>query len=322
MRFRGKVAYVTGGGHGIGRAIALRLASEGASVAVSDLDAVAARAVVEEIASAGGTALATSCDVTDRAAVDASFAAAVAHFGGLNVLVNTAGGDWDEPEAFEDIPDELWVRKLDVNLVGVGRCIRAALPSLIAAGPGSNVVTIGSVNGGVAISGYPYSSAKAGLDILTRNLAVRYGRQGVRFNLISPATIRTRNWDGRDEQLKQLASLYPLGRVGEPADIAAAAAFLASDEAAWITGINLAVDGGFLAGPAAIRCRRGLDRGRCYASAAIGQGQRIEVGNPVGSRRSAKCNAVHSAAAAAHMAISGIPAALAQLASRVCRASA
>ena len=249
MRFRDKVAYITGGGHGIGRAIALRLASEGASVAVSDIDAAAARRAVDEIGVAGGTAVATACDVTDRQSVDASFREVVGHFGRLNVLINTAGGDWDEPADFEDIPDELWLKKIDVNLFGVGRCIRAALPSLMAAGPGSNVVSIGSVNGSVALSGYPYSSAKAGLEILTKILAVRYGRQGVRFNLISPATIRTRNWDGREADLERAARRYPLGRIGEPADVAAAAAFLASDEASWITGVNLAVDGGLLAGP-------------------------------------------------------------------------
>lgn len=248
MRFEGRVVYVTGGGHGIGRAIARRMAGEGASVVVSDVDAEAAQAVAGEIAAAGSTAWATRCDVTDRASVDASFAEAVGRFGRLNVLINTAGGDWEEPERFEDIPDEIWQRKIDVNLVGVGRCIRAALPSLIAAGPASSVVSIGSINGSIGLSGYPYSSAKAGLEILTKTLAVRYGRNGVRFNLVSPGTVRTRNWDGREDDLRRLARQYPLGRTGEPEDVAAAAAFLASDEAAWITGVNLPVDGGYLAG--------------------------------------------------------------------------
>jgi meso-butanediol dehydrogenase/(S,S)-butanediol dehydrogenase/diacetyl reductase len=249
VRFENRVAYVTGGGHGIGRATALRLAAEGGSVAVSDIDVAAAQRVASEIATAGGAGFATGCDVTDRTSVAASFAETIGRFGRLNVLVNTAGGDWDEP-AFEDISDELWNKKLDVNLGGVFRCIRAALPSLIASGPGSNVVTIGSINGSVAISGYPYSAAKAGLDILTRNLARRYGPEGVRFNLVSPGTIRTRAWDGRDADLARLARTFPLGRVGEPDDIAAAVAFLASAEASWITGIDLPVDGGIMAGPA------------------------------------------------------------------------
>lgn len=248
MRFDRRAIYITGAGHGIGRAIALRLAAEGGSIAVSDIDAVAAEEVAREIGATGGKAFATTCDVTDTASVEASFADAVARLGGLNVLVNTAGGDWDEP-VFGEIADELWDRKMDVNLTGVVRCIRAALPSLIAAGPGSNVVTIGSINGNVAVGGYAYSAAKAGLEILTKNLAVRYGRQGLRFNVVSPGTIRTRNWIGREEDLGKLARMYPLGRVGEPADVAAAVAFLASADASWITGVNLPVEGGIMAGP-------------------------------------------------------------------------
>lgn len=248
VRFDQRVIYVTGAGHGIGRAVALRLAAENGLVAVSDIDADAAQKVADEIATNGGTVFATSCDVTNSESINASFAEAVGRFGRLNGLVNTAGGDWDEP-GFVEISDELWDRKVDVNLTGVVRCIRAALPSLIASGRGSNVVTIGSINGSLALSGYPYSAAKAGLEILTKNLALRFGRQGVRFNLISPGTIRTRAWDGRDDDLRRLARTYPLGRVGEPADIAAAVAFLASDEASWITGINLPVEGGLTTGP-------------------------------------------------------------------------
>jgi NAD(P)-dependent dehydrogenase (short-subunit alcohol dehydrogenase family) len=248
MRFDRRAIYVTGGGHGIGRAVCLRLAEEGGAVAVSDIDEAAARHVADTIVAAGGTAIATTCDVTSRASVDGSIAAAAAHFGRLDILVTTAGGDWDEP-VFGEIDDELWADKLDVNLTGTFRCIRAALPHLLAAGAGSNVVGIGSVNGNTAIGGYPYSAAKAGIEILLRNLALRYGPRGVRFNLVTPGTIRTRNWDGREHDLERFARLYPLGRVGEPADVAAAVAFLASHDASWITGINLPVEGGLLAGP-------------------------------------------------------------------------
>jgi len=247
MRFDRKAIYVTGGGHGIGRATALRLSAEGGSIAVSDIDADAAESVAREIVALGGTAFATICDITSRTAVDASIAEAVSRFGKLDVLVNTAGGDWDEP-ALDEIPDELWDRKVDVNLTSVFRCIRAALPSLIAAGPGSNVVTISSINGNWAFGGYAYSSAKAGLDILSKNLAARYGRQGLRFNVISPGTIRTRNWTVREDDGGKRARTYPLGRLGEPEDIAAAVAFLASSDASWITGINLPVEGGILTG--------------------------------------------------------------------------
>jgi NAD(P)-dependent dehydrogenase (short-subunit alcohol dehydrogenase family) len=247
MRFDNRAIYVTGAGHGIGRATALRLAAEGGAIAVSDIDGAAAEAVAAEIVATGRTAFATTCDVTSRAAVDASIAEAVSRFGKLDVLVNTAGGDWHEP-ALGEIPDELFDRKMDVNLTGVFRCIRAALPSLIAAGPGSNVVTIGSINGNWAFGGYGYSAAKAGLEILTKNLAARYGSQGVRFNVISPGTIRTRNWTGREDDGGKRARKYPLGRLGEPEDIAAAVAFLASADASWITGINLPVEGGIMTG--------------------------------------------------------------------------
>lgn len=247
MRFEGQAIYVTGAGHGIGRATALRLAAERGAVAISDIDGPAAQAVAAEIVAAGGTAFATACDLTDRQAVDGSIADAISRLGKLNVLVNTAGGDWDEP-ALGEIPDELFARKLDVNLTSVFRCVRAALPALIAAGAGSNVVSIGSINGNWAFGGYAYSAAKAGLEILTKNFAARYGSQGVRFNLISPGTIRTRNWTVRDDDGGKRARKYPLGRIGEPEDIAAAVAFLASADAAWITGINLPVEGGIMTG--------------------------------------------------------------------------
>ena len=250
-RFDGRAAFVTGGAHGIGRAVALRLAQEGAAVTVADIDMDAAQAVADEVTLAGVAALAVACDVTDRASVDASVAAAVDRFGRLDVPINVAGGGVVEPP-FEETPDEVWQRQIDLNLTGVMRCIRAALPHLLAAPDGANVVTIGSVNGLSAFGGYPYSAAKAGLQSLTQNFAAQYGRRGLRFNLIAPGTIRTRVWDDQPGALDRLHKLYPLGRVGEPEDIAAAAAFLASDDAAWITGVVLPVDGGILTGPKGI----------------------------------------------------------------------
>jgi NAD(P)-dependent dehydrogenase (short-subunit alcohol dehydrogenase family) len=247
-RFAGKAIFVTGAGHGIGRAIAHRLAAEGGRVALSDIDVDAAERAAQEIRATTGFAFAIACDITRTDSVNEAIAETVRRLGSLGILVNTAGGDFNEP-AFSEISDELWYRKIDLNLNGAVRCIQAALPHLIASGPGSNVVSIGSVNGTAAFGGYPYSAAKAGLEIVTRNLAAQYGRRGVRFNLITPGTIRTRNWDNQAEQLERLARMYPLGRVGEPEDIAAATAFLASDDAAWITGINLPVEGGILTGP-------------------------------------------------------------------------
>jgi NAD(P)-dependent dehydrogenase (short-subunit alcohol dehydrogenase family) len=250
-RFKNRAAFVTGGGHGIGRAIALRLAQEGASIIVADIDQPAAESVADEVRHDDGNAITLLCDVTQRSSVDAAIAGAVERFGHLDILVNTAGGDYAEPP-FEETSDDVWHRKIDLNLVSVMRCIRAALPHLMTSAFGGNVVTIGSINGIAAFGGYPYSAAKAGLQNLTKNLAAEYGRRGVRFNLVAPGTIRTRVWDTQSGALDRLAKLYPLGRVGEPADIAAAVAFLASDDASWITGLTLPVEGGILTGPRGI----------------------------------------------------------------------
>ena len=238
-----RVAFVTGGGHGIGRATALRLAAEGAAVAIADLDVAAAGRTANEVTAAGGTAIAVACDVTDTAAVDGAVAETVARFGRLDVLANVAGADVEEPP-FAEQTDEIWRRMHEINLLGVVRTTRAAIPHLLAAPHGGSVVNVSSVNGMLAIGSYPYSAAKAGLQNLTMNLAAEYGPRGVRFNVVAPGTVRTRVWDDQPESFAQMHRLYPLGRVGEPEDIAAAIAFLVSDDAAWITGVTLPVDGG------------------------------------------------------------------------------
>src|SRR5829696_7213559 len=203
-RFSDRVAFVTGGGHGIGRAVCLRLAQEGAPVVIADLDVAAAGRVAEDVSQISGTALAVNLDVTASASVVAGMATAIDRFGRLDVLVNTAGGDAQEPP-FPDADDALWVRLADLNLLGVVRCIRAALPHLIASPAGGAVVIIGSVNGLAAFGSYPYSAAKAGLESVTKNLAAEYGRSGVRFNLIAPGTIRTRVWDANPGTLESLS---------------------------------------------------------------------------------------------------------------------
>ena len=247
-RFEGRAAFVTGAAHGIGRAIALRLSDEGASVTIADLDSESAGRVAQDVTRLGSAALALKCDVTDRASVDQSVAAHMERFGRLDVLVNTAGGDVPNPP-FQETDEDLWNRLMDLNLTSVMRCIRAALPHLLVSPAGGNVVTISSINAMAAFGGYPYSAAKAGLEILTKNLAAQYGRRGLRFNVVAPGTIRTRVWDNQPGAIERIEKVYPLGRVGEPEDIAAAVAFLASDDAAWITGISLPVEGGILAGP-------------------------------------------------------------------------
>jgi meso-butanediol dehydrogenase / (S,S)-butanediol dehydrogenase / diacetyl reductase len=245
-RFAGRVAFVTGGGHGIGRACARRLAGEGAAVVVADIDEDAAEALTAELTESGGRAIAASCDITRGQSVSDAVAVAVSAFGRLDVLVNTAGGDGKASDP-DDPADDHWARMFDFNLMGVVRCVRAALPHLLAAAPTASVVTIGSINGLVAARSEPYSAAKAALQNVTINLAARYGAAGVRFNLIAPATIATRVWDDQPDELERLRTLYPLGRIGTPDDVAAAVAFLASDDAAWITGVTLPIEGGLLA---------------------------------------------------------------------------
>lgn len=239
-RFDGYAALVTGAGQGIGEAIACRLVAEGARVLVTDRDLEAASASAERI---GDAAAPYRCDVTEADSVNAAVGFAADHFGRLDVLVNNAAHC--SPGYFQDLTEQHWHEDLDATLIGAFRCTKAAMPHLIDSGRGA-IVNIGSVNGAQFFGNTAYSAAKAGLASLTRSLAVSQAAHGVRVNLVMPGTVRTPNWDGREETLTRAAGEYPLGRVGEPDDIAAAVAFLASPDAAWITGVELPVDGGLL----------------------------------------------------------------------------
>ncbi len=242
-------AMVTGGAHGIGRACAHRLAHEGARVVVADLDTDVARTVVEELVADGASGAARHrpihLDVTSAASVDEAVAQSVEALGGLDVVVNVAGGSFAHPP-FGDTGDEVWVRMLDLNLLGTVRVCRAAAPHLRRSTRHPAIVNISSVNGLTALGDEPYSAAKAALTSLTANLAVHLAPDGVRVNAVAPGTVRTRVWDDQPGGADRLLGLYPLRRVGEPEDIAAAVAFLASADAAWVTGHTLPVDGGML----------------------------------------------------------------------------
>ncbi|MFJ8191806.1 SDR family NAD(P)-dependent oxidoreductase [Streptomyces sp. NPDC096094] len=245
-RFTGHGVLITGAARGIGAATARRFAAEGARVLLTDVDLPAARRTAGELTEQGFTAEAFVCDVADRASVEAAVTHAVEAFGALDVLVNNAYACSPDAPLFEDEPDEVWARDLDVTLTGAYRCCRAALPHLAASGRGA-IVSVGSVNGVQDFGNHAYSAAKAGLGSLTRTLAGHAAARGVRVNLVTPGTVRTTAWEGREDGLAAVRRLYPLGRVGEPEDIAAAVAFLASRDAAWITGTTLAVDGGLTA---------------------------------------------------------------------------
>ncbi len=251
QRFAGRVAMITGAGNGIGRAIAIRLHSEGGSVLLADVDGEAAAEVAESL---GERAAGVRCDVTDRAGVQAAVVACVERFGALDVLACNVGVSG--PEDFLELDDKTWAAHMEPTLHGTVICIQVALPHLIDSTFGGSVVMTGSVNGLAAFDNVAYSAAKAGLGNVAANLSVRYGAwdpratgRPVRFNVVAPGTIRTRVWAGQDQDPDKFARIYPLGRIGEPEDIAAAVAFLASDDASWITGIVLPVDGGVLCGP-------------------------------------------------------------------------
>jgi meso-butanediol dehydrogenase / (S,S)-butanediol dehydrogenase / diacetyl reductase len=244
-RLRGAAAIVTGGAHGIGQACSARLAEEGAQVAVADLDQNAAQQVAKGLGAKAGHHLAVWMDVTDVSSVGQAFAEVAERFGAIDIVVNVAGGDTDHG-VFEDTTDEVWVRMLDLNLLGVVRCCRAAIAHLRRSTKSPAIVNVSSINALTAMGSEPYSSAKAGIGSLTINLAASLAPDGIRVNTVAPGTIRTRNWDRVEGGADRFRHLYPLGRVGEPEDVAAAVAFLASSDAAWITGQTLPVDGGLM----------------------------------------------------------------------------
>ncbi len=250
-RFKGQVAIVTGGGSGIGEAIAVRLATEGAAVCVTDHNQNAAERVAGEVRAKGGAAQAHHLEVTDDATVRTAVTWAQEHLGPIDVLVNNAAAA--ATTAFEDLSEQEWDRDIDVVLKGPFLCARAVLPDMVRRHSGV-VLNVGSVNSFQFLGQDAYSAAKAGLVSLTRSIAVRYGRYGIRANLIAPGTVRTPAWTSRlaanPDLLDRLTRWYPLGRIGEVDDIAAAAAFLASNEASWISGTVLCIDGGLLAGNA------------------------------------------------------------------------
>jgi len=249
MRFHDRVVIVTGAGSGIGRVIAQRFAGEGAKVAVVDWLPDRADAVTAEIASAGGTAVSVHADVSSRPDVDAMVESVASELGPVDVLVNNAA--IAEGDDVLQMDEATWDRDVAVVLRSVFLCCKAVLPSMIERHRGA-IVNISSVNAMTALGNEAYSAAKAGMHNLTQGVAVRYGAHGIRCNAIAPGTIRTPIWQSRIDRdpvvFQRLIKWYPLGRVGEPEDIANAAMFLASDDASWITGAVLPVDGGLLAG--------------------------------------------------------------------------
>jgi NAD(P)-dependent dehydrogenase (short-subunit alcohol dehydrogenase family) len=251
MRLREKVAIVTGAGTGIGKAIAIMFAREGARVVVNGRRAGPLDAVVGEIARSGGTALPVVGDVTRAADVERLVKSAVGALDRLDVLVNNAGAI-PERGAVGNLTEEGFRKTLDGNLVSNFLCSKAALPELLKTR--GNIVNIASLAG---LRGTPnlaaYGAAKGGVVVLTKDMAVDYARRGVRVNCICPAYIETdlnRDFLSRLKgtgEYENLLKLHPLGFLGAPEDVAHGAVYLASNEARWITGIALVIDGGISA---------------------------------------------------------------------------
>lgn len=249
MQFADRTVIVTGGGSGIGRAMAMRFAAEGAAVVIADRDGGRATEVAGKITAEGGKAIATQTDVSLSLDVQAMVAVGVKSFGAVDVLVNNAAAPGGDNVASMD--EDTWDRDLAVCLKSAFLCCRYVLPAMIERRRGV-IVNIASVNALGYFGNEAYSAAKAGMINLTESLAARYGRCGIRANAIAPGSIRTPIWQHRidkdPEVLKRLEKWYPLGRIGEPEDVANAALFLASDAASWISGVVLRVDGGLMAG--------------------------------------------------------------------------
>jgi NAD(P)-dependent dehydrogenase (short-subunit alcohol dehydrogenase family) len=248
----GRVAVVTGGARGIGRAIVLRLLRAGARVAFLDVERDGGAALARELERTGGDVAFFECDVTDGRAVADVFGSIKGRFATIDVLVNNAGVNtyFDAVEMSE----EDWEKTFAVDLKAVWLCSKHALPGMLDSG-GGVIINIASIHAHMTTKGmFPYAAAKSGVVGLTRSLALDYGERNVRVVAVCPGWVRThlvQEWFDRQEDPRaaerSVLAVHPLGRIGTPEDIANFVAYLASEEAAFITGVPLLIDGGLSA---------------------------------------------------------------------------
>lgn len=249
MKLRGKTALVTGGGRGIGRAISLALAQEGAQVALLDILGDNAAAVAREIEATGVKALALTADLTKRAQVDRAVADTLSQFGQIDILVNNAG--WDRMEMFLDSEEETWDKIIAINFKGILYVCKAALPSMVARGQGK-VISIASDAGRAGSTGEAvYAGTKGAIIAFSKTLAREMARHKITVNVVCPGLTETPLLQGIREQspktekvIEAVTRAIPLGRVGQPEDIAGAVVYLASPAADFVTGQTLSVSGG------------------------------------------------------------------------------
>lgn len=250
MRFTNKIAVITGGGGEIGRATAHRFAREGATALIVDLNRELAEKVAEEITAAGGAAWAYEADVAQRDQIEALADAVIQRHGKIDILCNIAG--IAPPAPFLETSDENWNATLDVNLKGVFLCSQVVARRMVTLGTKGSIVNMASTNGLVGEVGLvAYNASKFGVVGLTMTIAIELAPHGIRVNAVAPGMIRTRLSQAVLEADLELARTYfqdkiPMARFGEPEEVAAAVAFLASEDASFITGHSLVIDGGQL----------------------------------------------------------------------------
>lgn len=258
MKLKDKVAIVTGAASGIGRATAIVFAREGAQVMCADLDGDGAEATARQIEDSGGEAASIRTDVAEETDVRAMVAATVERWKRLDVLFNNAGIGFGLPVT--QISVEQWDRLMNVNLRGVFLGCKHAIPEMLKTGGGAivNTASDAGLRGSAFLSAY--CASKGGVVLLTKSLAAEWAAQGIRINCVCPGVIQTPILDPFIQQLQQtsgvqpeaawrmMAEMHPIGRVGQPEEVAKVVTFLASDEASFITGVALPVDGGLEAG--------------------------------------------------------------------------